>query len=85
MDQRIVCFERIIRFMKAKTDYSLKADYYLVRFETDLFLQQAPEFKFALNSNLFAINRALNPLSKDITQVQETQVICQQTTYLHNI
>ena len=53
--------------MKAKTDYSLKADYYLVRFETDLFLQQAPEFKFALNSNLFAINRALNPLSKDIT------------------
>ena len=38
----MIRFERIVRFSKAKTDYSLETDYSLVRIETDLFLQQAP-------------------------------------------
>ena len=42
MDQRIVHFERIVRFRLRETDYSLKTDYSLVHFETDPFLQQAP-------------------------------------------
>ena len=41
-DQRIVRFERIVRFRLRETDYSLEKDYSLVRIETDLFLQQAP-------------------------------------------
>ena len=38
----MVRFVRIVRFRLRETDYSLKTDYSLVRFETDLFLQQAP-------------------------------------------
>ena len=42
-DQRIVHFERIVRFPLCETDYSLETDHFLVRFEADHFLQQAPE------------------------------------------
>ena len=41
-DQRIVRFERIVRFRLLETDYSL------VRIETDLFLQQAPGMAFEI-------------------------------------